>query len=57
MKCGAMELEYKAERFRSATGTHALLLTTLLTPYGARENKNFFGAVHSQLTIDALFGS
>jgi predicted AAA+ superfamily ATPase len=52
-----LQLEYKAERFRSATGTHALLLTTLLTPYGARENKNYFGAVHSQLTIDALFGS
>lgn len=51
------QLEHKRERFRTATGSRSLLLTTLLTTFGARENKNYTGTVHNQLTIDALFGS
>jgi uncharacterized protein len=49
------ELENKRERFRAVTGTRSLLLITLLTTYGAPENRNYVGVVDNQLTLDIFF--
>jgi len=46
------QLEHKQEQFRAATRTRSLLLTTLITTFGAREDKNYLGVIHNQLTID-----
>ena len=48
-------LERKKEVFRQRTGTRSLLLTTLITSYGAKKGKNYRGIVDNQLTMDCLF--
>ena len=54
-KSYAKALNQKKQHFQMATKTRKTLLTTLITPYGAKENQRFIEAVQSQLTMDALF--
>ena len=49
------ELEHKKAMFRKHTGTRSLLLTTLMTTYGAKEGIYYIGTVDQQLTIDCLY--
>jgi uncharacterized protein len=48
-------LTHKKEMFRMRTGTRSLVLLTLITSYGARENGNFVSVVDNQFTMDCLF--
>lgn len=54
-KTYAKELMKKKALFYERTKTKKALFTTLITPYGVRENANFFDAVENQLSIEALF--
>jgi len=49
------ELSHKKEMFKKQTGTRSLVLLTLITSYGARENSNYTSVVDNQLTLDCLF--
>lgn len=48
-------LQKKKSIFAQASKTRKTLLTTLLTTYGAVENKYYLTAVDKQLTMDVLF--
>lgn len=48
-------LERKQRIFQESTGTKKTLFTTLITPYGTKENEHYRRVVHSQLTLEALF--
>ncbi len=48
-------LTHKKEMFKKRTGTRSLVLLTLITSYGAKENSNYVGVVDSQFTMDCLF--
>ena len=45
----------KKALFYERTKTKKALFTTLITPYGVKENVNFLDAVEKQLSIEALF--
>lgn len=49
------KLEYKKSLFREKTKCKDLLLTTMITTYGVKENQNYLGTVDSQKTMDILF--
>jgi len=51
----AEKLEYKKALFRKKTKCRDLLLTTMITTYGVKENKNYLGTVDNQKTMDILF--
>lgn len=50
------KLRWKKECYRRATKSKNTLFTTMITPFGAVENGQYFAAVDNQLTMDALFG-
>ena len=52
----AQTLQGKRVAFKNQTGTKKTLFTTLITTYGVKEEKFYFGAVDNQLSLDALFG-
>ncbi|MCP4675719.1 MAG: ATPase [Deltaproteobacteria bacterium] len=45
-------LDQKKKLFKKVTKTRFMLLTTLITSFGARESKNYLRTVDNQLTID-----
>lgn len=49
------KLRLKKELYRQETKTKNTLFTTLITPFGAVENSQYFAAVDNQITMDALF--
>ncbi|MDB2613583.1 ATP-binding protein [Chlamydiales bacterium] len=49
------DLERKVKVFRNQTKTKKTLFTTMITPYGVRENEYYIGTVQQQLTMDDLF--
>ena len=49
------KLEYKKSLFRQKTKCKDLLLTTMITTYGVKENQNYLGTVDSQRNMDVLF--
>jgi len=51
----AEKLEYKKTIFREKTKCKDLLLTTMITTYGVKENSNYLASVNSQKTMDILF--
>ncbi len=54
-KTYAKELLRKQVLFAEKTKTKKALFTTLITPYGAKENANYLEAVDNQINIDSLF--
>ncbi len=51
----AEKLKLKKSIFREKTKCRDLLLTTLITTYGVKENRNYLGLVDSQVNMDILF--
>ncbi|MBB72126.1 MAG: ATPase [Legionellales bacterium] len=51
----ADKLQQKKRHFQQATKTKKALFTTLITPYGVRQNQHYLESVQSQLTVDDLF--
>lgn len=51
----ADKLKYKKVLFREKTKCKDLLLTTMITTYGVKENHNYAETVDSQKTMDILF--
>ena len=51
----ATKLNHKKAIFREKTKSRDLLLTTMLTTYGVKENRNYLGTVDNQKTMDILF--
>jgi|GEM_PF-1426448 hypothetical protein len=51
----AMDLERKKIVFSEKTQTRKAPFTTLITPYGAKENEHYLRGVDNQLTIECLF--
>lgn len=51
----AKDLERKKEVFQKITKTRKTLFTTLITPFGVKENEHSIGVVDQQLTLDALY--
>ena len=49
------KLEYKKSLFRQKNKSKDLLLTTMITTYGVKENQNYLGTVDSQITMDSFF--
>ncbi len=49
------ELERKKRVFQRETRTRKTLFTTMITPYGVKENEHYLGTVQHQLTMDDLF--
>lgn len=49
------KLEYKKHIFQKETKCRDLLLTTMITTYGVKENLNYLGTVDSQQNMDVLF--
>ena len=49
------KLESKKSIFREKTKSKDLLLTTMITTYGVKENQNYLDAVDSQKNMDILF--
>lgn len=54
-KTYAKELARKKALFQEYTKGKKALFTTLITPYGAKENAHYFEAVDNQLNLAALF--
>jgi len=46
---------HKKEMFKKHTRTRSLVLSTLITSYGAKENRNYVGVIDNQFTMDCLF--
>lgn len=51
----AERLNQRKNLFREKTKTRKAIFTTLITPYGVVQDKNYLSAVDNQLTMDALF--
>lgn len=51
----AQKLNERREIFRENVKTRKTLFNTLITPYGARDNKHYLSSVDNQLNLDALF--
>ena len=51
----AEKLKYKKRLFREKTKCKELLLTTMITTYGVKENNNYLNTVNSQKSMDILF--
>lgn len=51
----AERLMQKKLLFKEKTKTHKALFTTLITPYGAVEDKNYISVIDNQVTIESLF--
>ncbi|MBM3191957.1 MAG: ATP-binding protein [Chlamydiae bacterium] len=51
----AEQLAYKKSQFRKITKTKASLFTTLITPYGSKENSHYLSCVDYQISMEALF--
>ncbi len=51
----AQKLNERRDLFREKTKTRKSLFNTLITPYGARDNKHYLSSVDKQLNLDALF--
>lgn len=51
----AEKLNKKKDHFRDDTKTKKALLTTIITPYGAKQNKHYLACIDNQLTVDDLF--
>lgn len=51
----AANLERKKIIFREKTQTRKATFTTLITPYGVKENEHYLSSVDNQLTIECLF--
>jgi len=49
------KLNERREIFREKAKTRKTLFNTLITPYGARDNKHYLSSVDKQLNLDALF--
>jgi uncharacterized protein len=54
-KTYAKELLRKKGLFAEKSKSKKTLFTTLITPYGAKENANYFESVDNQINIDCLF--
>ncbi len=54
-KTYSSSLEHKKNAFRRHSKTRKTLFTTLLTPYGAKQNGQYFKAVDNEITLDELF--
>lgn len=51
----AKSLNKKREIFQTVTNTKKALFTTLISPYGAKENQYYQSVVQNQLTLNDLF--
>lgn len=51
----AQKLNERRGIFQDITKTRKTIFNTLITPYGARINKNYLSSVDKQLNLDALF--
>lgn len=51
----AQKLNQRREIFREKAKARKTLFNTLITPYGARNNKHYLSSVDKQLNLDALF--
>ena len=51
----AEKLEYKKAIFREKAKCKDLLLTTMITTYGVKENNNYLRIVNNQTSMDILF--
>jgi uncharacterized protein len=51
------KLRQKRASFQYATTTKKAIVTTLLTTYPAIQNKYYLEEIHSEVTMDALFGN
>lgn len=51
----AKKLKYKQTLFKEQTKSKDLLLTTMITTYGVKENHNYLGSVENQMSMDVLF--
>ena len=51
----AATIERKKAVFREKTRTKKAIFTTLITPYGVKENEHYLRCIDNQMTLDALF--
>ena len=51
----AQAITFRKEKFKESTKTKKTLVSTLISPYGAKHNSAYFEAFDEELDLDALF--
>lgn len=51
----ATELDKKVNVFKAITGTKKALFPTIITTYGTRKNKYYFGRIKKEVLMEDLF--